>query len=694
MKSLQITLCAILISIVTFAAFAPSLKNNFVNWDDDGYVEQNPYIRELSLAGVARIFAPSVYIEESQLYVPLVWLSYAIEYHFFGLNPFTYHLTNLIFHLFNGLLVFWLLFLISRNLFVATWTALLFGIHPLHVELVAWVTERKDVLYAFFFFGTLISYMYFLKKRDLKYYFLSLGLFLLALLSKPLAISLPFVLLLLDYFSSGAINKKSFVEKLPFLIMTVVYLWVGRFFPNHLQRVEPFHYRFFFSSYAVLFYLTKVVFPIKLSCLYPFPSTASGGLPLTFLLSPLPVLLLIATALVSLRRTRKIAFGFFFFFCAAFPALQFFPTGPSFIADRYMYVASVGVFFLIAELMVWMYQKIPKKHHSGGIIFAIILLMSIVCSLVILTRNRCAVWKDSMTLWNDALSKYPNLNWAHNQRGLLLQEQKDYGGALRDFKALLLYAPHDVDAYINLGNVYNDMGKSDEAIVAFKQGLKMGAEPDVAYFSLANTYAKLGNNGTAISFYKKTLELNPNNAAACYSLGVLYKKMDKKDDAVQMLSRTLEIAPGFLLAYHQLSQLYQEAGKSAEQFALYRQAVVRGVSFYEAYYVVGNFYQDAGKPREAIPLFQKAIELNAASAEANACLGAAYCAIGKNKDAIIWLKKALATDPKLAVAHNNIAVAYYYQKQYNLALRHCDKAIELGYQVPPKLLELLKPFRK
>ena len=213
MKNHKIILSLCLILAIPAISFFPSLKNDFLNWDDPQYVTENKMITELSWRNIETIF-DSIYMGH---YHPLTLLSYALEYRFFKLNPFAYHLTNLILHLINGLLVFWLIWMLKGGVLTSLVVSLLFGIHPLHVESVAWISERKDLLCSFFFLGSLVVYLTYLKTRRRRFYFLSLFLFLLSLLSKSMAVTLPLVLVLCDYLLDRKFDRKCLIEKIPFL---------------------------------------------------------------------------------------------------------------------------------------------------------------------------------------------------------------------------------------------------------------------------------------------------------------------------------------------------------------------------------------------------------------------------------------------------------------------------------------------
>ena len=690
MKSLRIILSSILILIITFAAFAPCLKNGFVNWDDDIYVTDNVVIRHLSLHSIVQIFSTFF----SAMYLPMTMLSYMSNYQLSQLDPFGYHMTNLLIHLLNCLLVFWLIRLFSRNILVSFITAILFGVHPLRVESVAWVSERKDVFYSFFLLLSLICYCYYLQiQRRGKAYWLSVVFFIFSLLSKAMAITLPILLLLADYFRGRKYDRKMIADKIPFLILAICFGVFGIYGQWPTLRSEPllsFFDKFLISSYTVIFYLSKILLPIGLSSLYPYSGIKDISIYLFSLIDCLAILIL---TICSVKHTRKVVFGILFFLITLLPVLQFVPLGSTIVADRYTYMASLGLFYLIAEVVVGAYKKTAEKNRRLGVGLIIIFLIPIVGSLSVLTWNRCVVWKDGITLWSDVLKINPSA-FAYNHRGVLFFRKGEYSKARYDFESAIASDATFISSYNNLGILYKEMGKNNEAIATFEKILVLEPKNTEAYLNIGHVYDLLGRNAEAASFYEKVLRINRDHAVGCYFFGMLSERMGKKDDAVSLLKRALEVNPNDLPSYHALDRLYVEMGRREEQLALYRNAIANDLDYFEAYYAIGIFYQDVGNYRKAIPLFKKAIEINAASAEANTSLGTVYCAIGKNKEALVWLKKALEMNPKIAVAHNNIAVAYYHQKQYDLAIQHCDKAIEMGYKVTPKLLGLLKPFRK
>jgi len=472
-----------IILVITFISFYPCLHGGFVNFDDDRYVYRNPMIKDVSWRGIATLFSS---IDYAAIYCPLVFLSYAIEYHFFDLNAYAYHITNLILHLCNCLLVFWFIFSLSRNRFTALMVALLFGVHPLRVESVAWITERKDVLYAFFFLAALICYCYYLARASAIRYLGLVLFFLLSLLSKPAALVLPLVLLLCDYLRGERIDRKNLLTKLPLFIIAVAFLTLGLFTAKDYARKGPAFTvcgQLFIPPYALLFYLYKSIVPVRLSCLYPFPVTHGGLLPATFLVSPLILILLSALIVFSARYTRKIVFGSFFFLITALPALQFFPTGTAIVADRFTYIPSIGLSFLLAELIAWLYRRETTRVAQ----LAPAALAVLIVALSVLTWSRCRVWNSNIALWDDAVRKYPDgyIPLAYFNRGIVYTDLGVHDKAVSDFtRVLTLY--------------YRERGMERDHTETCRALIATGGGPAEAYNFLASRYAEIGKTQEAI----------------------------------------------------------------------------------------------------------------------------------------------------------------------------------------------------
>jgi len=698
-----VNISILLILVITFLSFYPSLKNGFVNWDDNEYVIENSSIHSLSLKNLKNIFSSFCLGN----YHPVTMTSYALEYQFFKLNPFAYHCTNLFIHLLNSLLVFWLILILSGNIFVSFLTAVLFGVHPLHVESVAWISERKDVLYSFFSLSAIISYLYFFKKSAGKYYYLSIILFVLSLLSKSMAVTLPLLLLLMDYLMRRRPTISIFKEKIPYFALSFLFgiiaiLGVFQTGAVRNENIINFTDKIMLKSYSIIFYLNKIFVPIKLASLYPFPQTAHA----TFYLYYAIVLVILLVAIIfSARFTRKIIFGSSFFLVAIFPALQFIPNGEILVADRYTYISSIGIFYLIAEGFYWLYSKKAKYYTLKKWLILIILLIG-VSFLAFLTWNRCKIWKDGVSLWTDVLSKYPNVKTAYNNRGMALLENGEYKKAQADFnksvnapegrykstsgKRLLYYN-------LNMSSLYNSEGKYTQAIELLEKAIKEDPQQEYKYYNnLAASYSFLGNQEKAIQLLETAIERNNNvtdKAENCYNLGLIYENLGNYAEAIKFFEESIKFDDCQAQAYYGLGRIYHE-NNIKKAMAYYEKAIKRDPAkeyFYNdlavAAFTLNNY-------RKTISLCKKAIKINPSYADAYVNLGNAYLAISDTKKAALFFNKAISINSNLGVAYNNLALVYYYEKNYDLALKHYKKAIELGYKVSPILFNLLRPYIK
>lgn len=692
MHKIKIIILLSLILIITFITFFPSLNNGF-NYDDDLYVINNRFIESPSAYNFKKIFTSSF----AGNYQPATIFSYLVEYQIFKLSPRGYHITNLALHLFNCCLVFWLFYLLGRNIPVALLTSIFFAIHPLRVESVAWISERKDLLYALFFLGALISYLYYLKKKKtLRFYYLTLLLFVLSLLSKPMAVTLPLVLLLFDYLVREKQNKINFLNKVPFIILSMIFgvvAFLSQSASGAIRQESLYNAldKLTNITYAIIFYLHKLFIPLRLTCLYPFPDNAVK------LSSVIFIILLLLSAALFIKKTRSKIFihSSIFFLITILPVLQIIPLGGTLVSDRYSYIPLLGLYYLGAYGFFVLYNS--RTRYTRLIqISLIIILIATISTLSFLTRKQCKVWKDGLTLWSDVLNKYPNFVTALNNRGYLFMEIKDYDKALLDFKhALSVSSGYNQSRYIylNLGSLYYDIGKKQEAIATFGKALEIYPNDAEIYFKLGFVYNAINKKEAAEAAYKKAIKLNPSHSMAYYNLGMLCNSLDKKEEATEMFEKTRQISPDYLPAYFQLINLYKIPSKKEEILSLYKEIIKNNLDYFDAYYNIGNLFSDTGKVKEAIILYKKAVKIDPNSAEAYVGLGTSYCVMGKNKEAIRVLEKAIKLNPDILMAYNNLAVAYYYEKKYDLAIKHCDKAIKLGYQVCPRFLETLKRYR-
>ena len=506
---------------LTILSFAPALTDGFTNWDDPGYVLENLSIRDLSGSGVKTIF--SSYVEGN--YHPLTMLSLAVEYHFFQLNPGVYHVTNVLLHLLNTALVFWFIMLLTGRLETATITALLFGIHPLHVESVAWISERKDVLFSFFYLGALVAYVLSLRPQGdrRRYLAIALILFVLSLFSKGMAVTLPAVFLLVDYYLGKGITVKTIAEKWPFLVLSVAFGVVAVFAQQAKGAIQditlfPLYERVLFACYGAVEYLVKLVLPPPLSAFYPYPLRAGGQLPLIYYASPVVLLLGGAIVWKSIRHTRDVAFGVLFYLATLVLVLQLLPVGSAIIADRYTYLPYIGIFFLIGQGYYAVARGQAERFRRLKPVL-MMLLLGYAGWLFFLTRERCEVWKDNLTLWTDVLKNYPMVPVAYNNRALTYKSAGSFDLAMADYNKALEIKPDDTEAFSNRGNIYLMTGRYDLALADLNKALAVKRDLPVTLNSRGAVYFNLAKYDEALADFNRAIELQPDYPEAYLNRG-------------------------------------------------------------------------------------------------------------------------------------------------------------------------------
>jgi protein O-mannosyl-transferase len=547
----KIALCLGLICILVFAAFVPCLQNGFVNWDDNLYVMQNPAIQSLSLANFKNLFT-SFFISH---YQPATILSYLCEFHFFVLDPFGYHLTNLILHLLNCLLVFWLVFLLTKKISVSGITAALFGIHPLQVESVAWVSELKILLYAFFFLAAMLAYLYYLKEGKPKFYYFSLCLFILSLLSKSMAVTLPLALFILDYFFARKPDKKMFIEKIPYFGLALIFGIIAIFgltTAEAIRQGDPYGLmgKFMIASSSIVFYLNKLFWPGGLCALHPYQALKN---PLVYPL--IAVFILFIGVIISGKYTKKIVLGASLFLVTILPALQFIPNGDIIVAERYVYISSIGIFYIFAEGIIWLYSKRIKYSRSIKIFLLIILLVA-TTALVSITRRRCSVWKDSLSLWNDVLEQYLDCGTAYNNRGEFYLGRGELEKAGFDFNMELKLNPDFYEAYFNLASLNNALGNYNAAINMAHKSLAINPSYLKTYNLLMVAYGNLGKHSLVIGICKHVIKIDPFSFDAYFNLSIAYANLNNFPEAIVYGKKAVILQPNAIAARINLAKAY------------------------------------------------------------------------------------------------------------------------------------------
>jgi protein O-mannosyl-transferase len=549
---------------ITFIAYIPSLGANFVNWDDGDYAYNNIFIRTFNLKD---IFTTPV----QGNYHPLTMLTLAINYQVSGLNPWSYHLLNIIFHLINSILVFNFILQLSKgNRLIAFTTSVLFAIHPMHVESVAWVAERKDVLYTLFFVAGLSSYVKFVDTRQRKHYFFALGLMILSLLSKPAAVVFPMVLFAIDFLRKREFTVGVMLEKIPFLLPAIAMgglTYLTQKSVGAAKNLFPFGKQMLLGFYGIMAYFIKMIFPFNLSNFYPFPAITAEFTG-EYYVAPVFSVLLAILFYYSYKRERVIAFGIAFYLINLILVLQFLGVGSAVIAERYTYVSYIGPFFIFGSILFY----IAKSYKSY---VNIVIGISIIFAG--LTFKQAITWKDSRNMWTQAIKNTPSytafLNMAaieredknldlaleyyseairlngglgdaaYTSRGNIYNGRKEYDLALYDFRKAVSIKPGDATAWHNIGVVYADKQIFDSSIYYYNIALEKDSGYGVAYNSRGVSYMKMDNYEKAIADFETYLKFKPNAPETYNIISTCYRFWLKQDKAIEFANKAIAIDP-------------------------------------------------------------------------------------------------------------------------------------------------------
>jgi Flp pilus assembly protein TadD len=542
--------------LLTFFTFQTCLQNGFTNWDDPEYLLNNPSVQKLSLHNIQQFFGTHL----TGKYHPFPLLSFALDYHFFQANPVVYHSHNLLLHLINTALVFLWIYSLLRNEGLALLTALFFGIHPLHVEPIAWVAARKELLFTSFYLLSLLCYMQNRRtsssRRIRWWYFLSIGCFLCALLSKVMAVSLPLVLLLMDRIDGQRLSKPLLMDKIPYFCLSFIFTLITMGAVHAAQAMPasdmyPIWIRGIFSLYAIILYLGKLCLPLSLSAFYPLPSIDA------FIIGMAVIAAVIIGGLAWLiRKERYLCFGYFFFLVTLIPALHLVAINDSIIYDRFVYLPSIGVLLILAYSIQRGWQT-----WRGSLVTRSLLLIGIsayVGWLGLISSDRCLVWRNSETLWLDVLKKYPDVPLAHHNLAAHYDVLDQRILAMEHFNQAIQLAPTYTEAWYNRGNLLAKMGEYQAAIKDYSESLRINPLFAHSYVNRGNMFFLESDKSQALADYNHALKLDPQHAVAYKNRGMLYFDQKEYAKALKDFEHVLELTGTDPLTAEKIAEIRQK----------------------------------------------------------------------------------------------------------------------------------------
>jgi len=610
------------IGVLTWLVLKVCLNNQFTTWDDPGYLQDNPIIKDLSATGLKHIFSEPVMGN----YHPFTILSYALEYQLEQFEPWQYHIDSLLLHVVDTMMVYWLTVLLSRRVIVGVVTALLFGLHTMHVESVAWISGRKDVLYALFYLGACLAYWYYCHEKSKSkwlLYLLVLILFVCSSFSKPVAVTLPLALLAMDYLEKRKWDMRLIIEKIPFFILSLVFGIIAlkvqqkagamdmlKVVYSPLERLE-------LGGYALCTYLWKAVLPVHLCNYYPYPAKVNGAIPALYYLYPLAVAGLVFAVWKWLRRDRIVMFGLLFFLAHIVFLLQFVQVGDAILADRYSYMPYLGLFYIagwgVAEafenssLTKW---KIPVL--SIAVVYLVWLSFE--------SNNRCMAWSDAITLWRDEIDKEPNTEpIAYNNLGYIYAGKCDaatniadknifYDSTIYFLNKAISLQPDFVNPYITVGNIERNMGHYDAARDNYYRIMKRKPKESNVYVGLAILYSVMKQFDSAGYWFREAIKINP--APESYSnYGNYLAGQGKYDSAIQQYNVAIKGNPFYYVPVMSRGESYMKLNQFDSAIADYNAAIKISPESGEIYYRRSFYYTQKGKKDLALQDVEKAMSL-------------------------------------------------------------------------------------
>ena len=684
----SIFICLILAALI-LAVYWQVGSFSFVEYDDQVYVTENPHVKEgLNADSLAWAFTTG----HGANWHPVTWLSHMLDYQLFGMNAGRHHLTNLLFHIINTLL----LFLLLRRLTGADWrsgfVAALFALHPLHVESVAWIAERKDVLSTFFWLLSIWSYARYAERPGILRYLPVLLFLALGLMAKPMLVTLPFVFLLLDYWplrrfslngspdepeaSADKFSLQLIWEKIPFFLLVTVSSFVTYLVQQHggavsTPEVFPVGLRIANALVSYVSYIGKMFWPSHLAVFYPYPQTlpwwiiAGAGL------------FLAGITFVALRFVRSrpyLAVGWFIYLGTLVPVIGLVQVGSQALADRYTYVPLIGLFIMIAWAVPDLAAGRTALKTSVAVAAAAVILV-----LATATWKQLHNWSDTISLFGHAIRVTANNYIAQDGLGSALLGKGKIDEALSHIREAVRINPNHAQAQYNMGVALSYEQKTDEAINHFRRAVKLKPDYEKAYCNLGEALIHKGEMPEAILALNEALRIDPDDAKAHNNLAVALRHEGKIDEALSNLQDAIRIDPGFAEAHNNLGSTFIAKGEIDEAILHFNAAISINPDFAKAHYNLGSAYGLQGKFDDAIHEFREALRLQPNLVQAREKLEQVQTLAAKRNidNSMAHIRNLIEADPNDPVLYFKLGNLYNDRGKLDEAIGSYRRALSL-----------------
>ncbi len=670
---------------MVWVVFGQTLHFGFVNNDDNLYVYENPTVTAgLTLKGIASSFSDA----HSDNWIPLTSISHMVDWQFFGRNAGGHHVTNVLLHAANAILLFLVLGAMTGAVWRSAFVAAVFAVHPLHVESVAWVAERKDVLSGLFFMLTVWAYARYAqpaggrRPKTKIWYGLALVFFTFGLMSKPMLVTLPFVLLLLDYWplkrveSPGSVfrARSLILEKVPFLLLAgadcVATILVQRNGIGSIQHLD-FFWRAGNALVAYADYLRQMIYPEGLAVFYPHPGNHLAVWKIA--VSTLALLAISAALWPCGERQPWLMAGWLWYLGMLVPVIGLVQVGGQARADRYTYLPQIGLYILLTWGAAELCRSWRHQRAVLGSVAAVIL-----AGLMAGAYVQTGYWKDSYSLWAHTLACTTENSVAHYNLGYALADHGKMTDAIEQYKQALQINPYYAEGQNNWGNALADQGKLADAIEHYERALQIDPDYAEGHNNLGLALAGQGKLDEAIGQYERALQIKPDNAEARNNLGLALARQGKVTEAIEQYERVLQINPDLAEARVNWGLALAGQGKLDEAVEQYERALQINPDYAQAHYELGIALDKQGKLIEAVQQFERALQLNPDYAAAQIELGVALTRQGKLTEAIEHFGRALRINPDYVEAHYDLGVALAKQGKATEATTQFQQALDLA----------------
>jgi tetratricopeptide (TPR) repeat protein len=663
-KRLILGLC-LLLAVGIIAVYVQTAGFEFVDYDDQGNIKDNPKVPAgLTWDGIKWSFT-TMY---GSNWFPLIWLSFMLDRTIFGTWAGGFHLVNIAFHIANTILLFWVLKRYSKSLWASFFVAALFALHPLHVESVAWVTERKDTLSTLFWLLTMLAYLRYVEIPTTKRYVIICVVYALGLMSKSMLVTLPLVFLLMDYWplkrllpdlgepgraenaGTGTSIGRLIWEKAPLFILSAascVVTFIAQKTGGALMRLSmvPIEYRIGNALVSYCDYIVKTFRPVGLAVFYPHPVKEIPGLKIAVSLA---VLLAITIVVILLRRRRYLLVGWLWYLGTLVPVIGVVQVGGQAMADRYTYVPLIGIFIMLA----WLAGDIVAQRRFRQLL-AGVAGSAIIGVLGVMTFVQVSYWHDTMSLFKHTAAVTKDNYVAHSIMGVRYAEKGEIEAAMRAFDIILKMTPKDADTLYNVAKSLDVQGKTEKALEFYNRVLALVPDDADTHGALALIEARNGNLDRAVELYKEGLNKKPDDGGLHGGLGSLYLQMGRIDEAITELETAVKLKADSII-YGNLGMAVLAKGDGDKAMEYFSKAIKLDPANAEAHYNLGNCYLSQDLLAKAVGEYAKAIKIKPKYVKAYGNLAVSYARMDRIDEAVVNFRKVVELEPNSPDARFNL----------------------------------------